>query len=155
MHNAWGWKILQRSVSAAWPSLLGCPRRPQSRVWWRLFETVRDRCEHRLAYVAGNNDWYLVSSHGSILFYVAANPDCTISEIADAMSLTRRTVWGVIGDLRRAGTLHVRKEGRRHHYSVNLDAPFLHPTLRGYTLRPILAGIVETASGGVDSPELA
>ncbi|TEU01434.1 MAG: MarR family transcriptional regulator, partial [Dehalococcoidia bacterium] len=43
------------------------------------------------------NNWYLVSSHGAILFYIAVSPDCTISEIADAMSLTRRTVWGVIG----------------------------------------------------------
>ncbi len=70
------------------------------------------------------NHWYLVSSHGAILFYVAVRPDCTIKDIAEAMSLTRRTVWGVIGDLRRADMLHIRKEGRRHHYSVNLDAPF-------------------------------
>ena len=34
-------------------------------------------------------------------------------------------------------------EGRRHHYTVNLDAPFLHPTLTGYTLRPILGEVVE------------
>jgi len=58
------------------------------------------------------------------------------------MALTRRTVWGLIGGLRRAGMLHIRKEGRRHHYTVNLDAPFLHPTLNGYTLRPILGQIM-------------
>ena len=77
------------------------------------------------------NHWYLVSSHGSILFYVAVNPDCTIREIADDMSLTQRTVWGLIGDLRRAGMLHVRREGRRHHYTVNLEAQFKHPTISG------------------------
>jgi DNA-binding transcriptional ArsR family regulator len=92
------------------------------------------------------NNWYLVSSHGAILFYVAVNRDCTIKEIAEAMSLTRRTVWGVIGDLRRAGMLHVRKEGRRHHYSVNLEAPFKHPTLNGFSLRTILGELVERAS---------
>ncbi len=88
------------------------------------------------------NHWYLVSSHGAILFYIAVNEDCTISQIADAMSLTRRTVWGVIGDLRRAGMLHVRKEGRRHHYTVNLDAPFKHPVLNGVNLRTILGELV-------------
>ncbi len=88
------------------------------------------------------NHWYLVSSHGSILFYVAVRPDCTIKEIAEAMSLTRRTVWGVIGDLRRADMLRVRKEGRRHHYSVNLDAPFKHPVLNGVSLRVILGELV-------------
>ena len=92
------------------------------------------------------NNWYLVSSHGAILFYVAVNRDCTIKEIAGAMSLTRRTVWGVIGDLRRAGMLHVRKEGRRHHYSVNLDAPFKHPVLNGLSLRTILGEMVQQAT---------
>ncbi len=86
----------------------------------------------------GNNAWYHVSSHGSVLFCIAAHPDCTTSEVADTLSLTRRTIWGIIGDLRRAGMLRVRKEGRRHHYSVNLDAELRLPFLRGHTLRAIL-----------------
>ena len=93
--------------------------------------------------MAIKNDWYLVSSHGNILFYVAANPDCTIRDISEALSLTRRTVWGIIGDLRRAGMLNVRKDGRRHHYTVNLDAPFLHPFVEGYTLRSVLGRLIE------------
>jgi len=94
------------------------------------------------------NHWYLVSSHGAILFYVAVNPECTIKEIAEAMSLTRRTVWGVIGDLRRADMLNIRKEGRRHHYTVNLDAPFKHPVLNGFSLRLILGQLVGQVSRG-------
>ena len=90
-----------------------------------------------------NNHWYLVSSHGSVLFYVAVNPDCTIREIAEDMSLTQRTVWGLIGDLRRAGMLSIRREGRRHHYTVNLDADFKHPTLKGLPLRAVLGELVE------------
>jgi len=58
------------------------------------------------------------------------------------MVLTRRTIWGLIGALRRAGMLRVRKQGRRHHYAVDLDAPLLHPTIRGHTLRIILGKIV-------------
>src|SRR3989304_3956661 len=96
--------------------------------------------------MAIENHWYLVSSHGAILFYIAVNPECTIKEIAEAMSLTRRTVWGVIGDLRRAGMLHIRKEGRRHHYTVNLDAPFKHPVLNGFNLGLILGQLVEQVS---------
>ncbi len=89
------------------------------------------------------NDWHLVSSHGAIVFYVVANPDCTIKDIASAMFLTRRTVWGVIGDLRRAGMLHVRKNGRTHHYSVNLDAPFPHPVLDGITMGQVLGRLTK------------
>jgi len=98
--------------------------------------------------MAIENHWYLVSSHGAILFYVAVNPECTIKEIAEAMSLTRRTVWGVIGDLRRAGMLHIRKEGRRHHYTVNMDAPFKHPVLNGFNLRLVLGQLVSQVSRG-------
>ena len=90
---------------------------------------------------APGNQWFLSSSHGNLLFHIAANPECTIRDIADAMCLTRRTVWGVIGDLRRAGMLSIRKNGRRHHYTVNLDAPFLHPTVRDYALRDILGQV--------------
>ncbi len=81
--------------------------------------------------------FYLVSSHGAILFYVAANPDCTTNDIAEAMALTHHTIWGLLGDLQRAGMLDVRKDGRRHHHSVNLDAPFMHPCLNGYILQAI------------------
>ncbi len=89
-----------------------------------------------------HNHWYHVSSHGAVLFYVAVHPGCTIREIADDMVLTQRTVWGIIGDLRRAAMLRVRREGRRHHYAVNLDAPFRHPIVRGITLRTVLGEIV-------------
>ena len=89
------------------------------------------------------NHWYLVSSHGAVLFYIAVHPDCTIREIADDMSLTQRTVWGLIGDLRRAEMLDVRREGRRHHYTVNLEASFKHPTLDGFPLRTIMGELIE------------
>jgi len=95
-----------------------------------------------------NNHWYLVSSHGSVLFFIAANPDCMISDITDGMSLTRRTVWGIIGDLRRAGMLKVWRSGRHHHYRVNLDGPFLHPTIRDMPLGAVLGRIVEGAENG-------
>jgi DNA-binding transcriptional ArsR family regulator len=91
------------------------------------------------------NNWYHVSSHGAVLFCIAALGGCTINDLAEAMSLTRRRVQGIIRDLRQAEMLHVRKKGRRHHYAVNLDAPFHHPALKGYTLRPILGALVGQA----------
>jgi len=89
-----------------------------------------------------HNHWYLVSSHGAVLFYIAVHPECTIRQIADDMALTQRTVWGLIGDLRRAEMLNVRRDGRRHHYTVNLEAPFRHPILTDLTLRTVLGGLV-------------
>jgi hypothetical protein len=75
------------------------------------------------------NGWYIWSSHGTVLFYIAMKPGCTIAEIADGLCLTQRTIWGVIGDLRRARMLDVEREGRRHRYQVRLEADFRHPTI--------------------------
>lgn len=100
-----------------------------------------------MSYTTSNGQqWFLTSSRGTVLFHIAANPGCTSKEIADALWLTRRSIWSTIGDLRRADMVRVRKNGRRHHYTVNLDAPFFHPTIRGYSLRRVLAHLVERAS---------
>ncbi len=94
----------------------------------------------------GKQEWYHVSSHGAVIYWIAAAPDCTTEEIAQALSLARRTVWGIIGDLRRADMLRVRKEGRRHHYTVNPNASLRHPTLKRFTLGAILGGITAQAA---------
>ena len=91
------------------------------------------------------NQWYLVSSHGSVLFFIALNPGCTVAQIADGVSLTSRSVWGLVGDMRRAGLLHVQKNGRRHHYSANMDAPFIHPFIGRVPLRVILGRLAAEA----------
>ncbi len=83
-------------------------------------------------------DFYLVSSHGTALFYIAVNPGCTVHEMADQLCLTRRTLWGLIGDLRREGMLIIRKDGKEHHYYVEMNAEFVHPVLGRVPLRTIL-----------------
>lgn len=102
--------------------------------------------------MAAYNNWYLVSSHGAVLFLIALRPGCTIKDISQTMCLTERSVWGVIGDLRRGDMLNVRREGRRHYYYVNLDATFEHPVLKNFPLRAILGDLVsryaETPANG-------
>ncbi len=71
----------------------------------------------------------LFCSHGATLLYIARHPDCTIGDLADALVVTRRTVWGLISVLKREGLLHIRKEGRIHHYRIKEDAPFPDPVL--------------------------
>lgn len=92
--------------------------------------------------VDNTSGWTLVSTHGSILFVIALNPGITIKDLASELKLTQRTVWGIIGCLRRANMLQVRREGRRHHYSVNLEAPFLHPVINGIVLRQVLGELI-------------
>jgi biotin operon repressor len=105
---------------------------------------VRRYC--RAAGNASERDWYLVSSQGSVLYYIAANPGCTGPEIAEAFSMSLRSVWGTIGALRRAGMLCVRRDGHQHHYTVNLDASFDHPSLSGITLRDAVGQLGQTVA---------
>ncbi len=41
--------------------------------------------------MAGQTSLRLVCSHGAALFYIAQHPDCTISDLAEALVVTRRT----------------------------------------------------------------
>jgi biotin operon repressor len=91
-------------------------------------------------------DWSLLSAQGKVLFYIALCPVCSVQEIAVALGLTERAVWGIIRTLRRDGMLILDKRRRRHRYSVNLDARLLHPTISGLTLRPVLQDIAEHAA---------
>ena len=75
--------------------------------------------------------WRLLTSHGLVLFYIGVRPDCTIQEISDGLSLTSRTVYGVVGELRSERMVNVRKDGRRHHYSVNYDTIVGHSVVQG------------------------
>ena len=93
-------------------------------------------------------DWSLLSSQGRVLFYIALCPDCSVQEMASALDLTERAVWGIIRELRRKGMLVLRRDGRKHRYRVNLDAPLLHPTIEGLTLRPVLGKIAEKGMRG-------
>jgi hypothetical protein len=90
---------------------------------------------------ATSGRWRLFCSHGTILFYVARHPGCTIQGIADALALTPRTVWGLIGDLKRAKLITVRRIGRRHHYKVDLEGRFPDPILSHLTLGEAMRAI--------------
>lgn len=94
----------------------------------------------------GERSWGLWSRQGLVLIYIALNPDSTVRDIAASMGLTQRAIWDGIGDLRRAGMIDTRKDGRRHRYRVNLEGPFKHPTIRGVTLRTVLGNLSPVAS---------
>lgn len=92
------------------------------------------------------SEWYHCSSYGTVLMHIAANPHSTTKEIADALSLTKRSVWGTIGALRQRGQINVVRIGRSHHYYVNMDASFLHPTISGLKLGDLLSGLTRRSA---------
>ncbi len=81
-----------------------------------------------------SKNWNLMATHGIVLFYIAANPDSTMRQMSEALSLTERRIAQVVRDLADAELLNVRRNGRRNSYSVNPEAGFRHPTLSHITL---------------------
>ena len=95
-------------------------------------------------------DWSLLSPQGRVLFYIALCPGSTIEAIARAVDRNQRSAWTIVRSLRSGGMLRLSKNGRRHHYTVNLDAPLLHPTIQGLTVRPVMEGIIRQAREEAD-----
>jgi len=92
---------------------------------------------------AATVDWSLLSPQGHVLFFIALCPDCTAKDIARAIGHSPRQIWGVLRDLKGGGMLTTRRDGRKHHYTINLDAPMLHPTIEGLSLRGLMEGAIE------------
>jgi hypothetical protein len=84
-----------------------------------------------------------MASHGVVLFYIAANPNSTMREMADALYLTERRITGIIRDLGKAEMPEVSKVGRRNSYRVNQDARFRHPTLSHVRLGAFVKALVQ------------
>ncbi len=71
--------------------------------------------------------WNLLSPHGLVLFFVAMKPESTLREMSEQLGLTERTLYSVIKDLSEAQMVRTAKVGRRHCYTVNPEAKFVHP----------------------------
>jgi hypothetical protein len=99
-----------------------------------------------------SRDWRLVSSHGAALLFIVARPGCSVSEMAIGLSLTERSVWTLVMDLRRAGMLQVRRERRRHLYTIDLDGSFEVPSLGEFPLRDLFGQLAILASHGNGQP---
>lgn len=87
-------------------------------------------------------EWYLLSSHGIVFFFIAANPDCTIQQMSTALFISRRTVWSLVGDLKRAGMIEIRREGRTHHYTANVDFQLPHPAFGGRSMLDMVKSLM-------------
>lgn len=111
------------------------------------YAPVRTRQRRRRG--PGGADWSLLSPQGRVLFYVAVCPGCSVAEIAIALGLTERSVWSIIRSLRRSQMVRFTRVGRRHRYTVNLDAPMPLPTTHGVTLRSVLGRLTHDLRNGL------
>jgi DNA-binding transcriptional ArsR family regulator len=86
--------------------------------------------------------WAIFTSHGLVLLRLAAQHEATLRQVADTLGLTERHVARVVKDLRAAGLVAVRRQGRRNAYAVDRAARLPHPTLAEVPLGRLLDAVV-------------
>ncbi len=86
--------------------------------------------------------WTLITNHGAAVLLLALRPGITVRELAELLRITERSTTRILADLRAAGYVSARREGRRNRYSVNLDAPLRHPVGDAYCVRDLFGGML-------------
>ncbi|MHC4892936.1 MAG: helix-turn-helix transcriptional regulator [Planctomycetota bacterium] len=71
--------------------------------------------------------WSLLSNHAHVLVCLALDPDIRLRVAAEHIGITQRSVQNILHDLEVEGLVTRERQGRRNHYSLNLDQPLRHP----------------------------
>lgn len=90
----------------------------------------------------GARPWTFLSNHAHVLVCIARDPDMTLREIAELVGVTERAVHRIVGELTEGGVITKEREGRRNHYSINLDQPMRHPLEEGKTVGDLLSALL-------------
>jgi len=83
--------------------------------------------------------WRLLSNHGLVLSYIARHPQATLRQMAQALGLTERAVYRLVGDLEGAGLIAKEKRGRRNAYRIDWARVLAHEAGPGITLGEFLS----------------
>lgn len=87
--------------------------------------------------------WNMVSSHGLVITYIAANPEATLREIARITNMTERAVFQIVRDLETGGLLRKRKSGRQNVYTVLTKELHRYEVYPGLTLSQLARRIAD------------
>jgi DNA-binding MarR family transcriptional regulator len=88
-------------------------------------------------------DWSLLTNHGRLLLAIENEPGLRVRDMAERLHLSERGVALILRDLREAGYVSSRREGRRVFYSVVPHKPMRSDLLGGKTVGQLLALLAE------------
>jgi DNA-binding MarR family transcriptional regulator len=83
--------------------------------------------------------WTFLTTHTRVLLAVAQDPELRVKEIAEAASVTVRSVYRILADLVEAGYLRRMRAGRRNRYELDSDLPIGEPTVEEQTMSGLLS----------------
>lgn len=82
-----------------------------------------------------NNNWYFITNHASVFFYLSRKPNATIRQVSDDLGLAERTITGILADLRRNGYVESRKKGKQNVYILHTERPMRKKGESDYSLQ--------------------
>jgi DNA-binding transcriptional ArsR family regulator len=91
-------------------------------------------------------DWSLLTNHGRLLLAIDNEPGLRVRDMADRLELSERGVALILRDLREAGYVTSRREGRRVYYRVVPHKPMRADYLRHQTVGQLLRLLSEAES---------
>ena len=89
-------------------------------------------------------DWSLLTNHGRLLLVIENEPGLRVRDMAERLHLSERGVALILRDLREAGYVTSRREGRRVFYSVVAGKPFRRDALQHRTVGELIRLLAET-----------
>ncbi|WP_188193748.1 helix-turn-helix transcriptional regulator [Nonomuraea sp. SYSU D8015] len=94
--------------------------------------------------------WTFLTNHARVLRLIADEPNVRIRDIAATIGITERAVGSIVNDLRDAGYIEVRREGRRNRYTIVPGRHLRHPSQRTIPIQALLALFNQHDSGDGD-----
>ena len=85
--------------------------------------------------------WTFLTNHAHAVITLLREPDIRVRELAIEVGITERAILRILGELEHGGVVSKTREGRRNHYTVNLDAPLRHPLEAHCSLRDLVKGL--------------
>lgn len=87
--------------------------------------------------------WSLVTNHGHVLAYLAADPEARLRDVAEHVGITERTATQIVNDLEQAGYLTKTRVGRRNRYQIDCERNIQTPRLPAMTIGQLLALLLQ------------
>lgn len=83
--------------------------------------------------------WSFLTNHAAVLLCISHDPCIRLREIGDAVGVTERAAFRIVGDLADAGYITRERSGRRNRYQVHAARQLPDPLARGKKVGDLLA----------------
>lgn len=101
--------------------------------------------------------WTFLTNHAQVLICIAGDPGIRLRDIGDRVHITERAAHRIVTELAAAGYITRERNGRRNHYTINVDVPLPDPVAREKNVGELLAVLTDTRTAtrlGDPSPML-